>query len=344
MSGVSAAELARVLAAVGAAPAPANLPPGNAAAAEIGALASAVATVIEAGGELLCRVCTQPLDVVHADQGTHADCDPEPEPGPEPDSTLAELRDALVEYERASPRTVQVQIGPSEICVPCDRRLGFRLRGAPEQPDGRVKWAPMQGTAVHALVADVMTAANARLGRERWLVERKVWPDPGVYGHCDVYDVDTECVIDWKLVGKTTLAKARGRHGPSPQYRGQGHLYARGWQRAGYTPQWVRIVFLARSHDIGESVEWTEPYSRRQADAAMDRMYRVLALTGALGVDGDPSMWGAVPALPSADCRLCPYYRRGRPADDTGCPGDEAADQRAVERFTDGLIAPSNVE
>lgn len=341
-TGVSADELARVLAAVGK-PASdpgqvaARYPPGNPVQAATVALTAALDTLAPLAPEMLCRVCTRPLDVAHADLGTHAECDPVPEVG-EPAPLLPEVRAMLVAYEASRPRSTQVEIGPSEIAVPCDRRLAYRARGVAEQPDPRIKWAAMLGTAAHVMMADVLETDNRRQGRERWLVERRVWPDLAVFGSCDAYDYDHDAVIDWKLVGQSSLDKYR-RHGPGPQYEGQTHIYGRGWQRAGLTPKHVRIVFLARTANFDDAVEWSAPYSRRVADSALDRMHRLMVLTHDLGVDRDPAMWGAVPATPGPDCRLCPFYRRGHPAaDGDGCPGDVAATARKDARFNEGLI------
>ncbi len=266
-----------------------------------------------------------------------------PEPDEPPPSTITALRGILVDYEMNSARTLQVTPGPSEIAVPCDRRLAYRTLSTPERPDGRVKWAPMIGTAVHALIADALHADNqatiaAGAESARWLVEERVWPDASISGSCDAYDTETDTVVDWKVVGPTSLTKYR-RHGPGPQYEGQIQLYGRGWQAAGRRPKWVRIVFLARSHDYDQAYEWTAPYDQAAAEAVLDRLYRLIALTGDLKLADNPDLWGAVPASPGDPCRYCPYHRRGGPADATGCPGDVAADERRTERFTEGLIS-----
>jgi hypothetical protein len=277
-------------------------------------------------------VCGEPLHELLTDD-THPTCEPEP-----PASTIAELRRILIDFDNNSPRSQQVTIGPSEIATPCDRRLSYRIRSTPERHDGRVKWAPLLGTAIHAVNAQALEAENERLGRQRWLVEERVHPDEAISGNCDAYDTDTDTVVDWKLVGPTRLEFYR-RHGPGAQYEGQIQMYGRGWQRAGRRPRWVRIVFLPRSTDFDEAYEWTAPYDQAAADACLDRLYRLIVLGKDLGLDDDPTMWAAVPASPGKDCRFCPYHRRGTPADATGCPGDVAADERREQKFTEGLIA-----
>jgi hypothetical protein len=310
--------------------------------ATIGAAAGTAHTAINAAADAAgatCTVCGEWLDAFDTDLGTHALCDPPPDDGPPPPPTIGDLSGVLIDYEANRPRSRQVHVGPSEIAVPCDRRLAYALAGKAQPPDGRVKWAPLVGTAVHAMLAEALAADNTRLGRERWLIERRVHPDPVIAGSCDAYDVDTDTVIDWKIVGKTSLERYM-RGGPGPQYEGQVHIYGRGWQRAGRKPRWVRIVFLPRgSASFDDAYEWTAPYDRRTAADALDRMYRIAELLTELGVADDPTRWQDIPAQPDKQtCRWCPYYRRGGPADGTGCPGDVEAEDRRAARFADGLI------
>lgn len=305
-----------------------------------------------------CRAgCGERLDPVLVDRpdgsGLHLCCTEPTQPAPAPaspaqpeaqageqdtpPSTVAELRDLLVNHEANSPRSVQKIIGPSEIGVACQRRLGYRILNFPQRRDTRVPWAPILGTALHAYIADMLTAHNEQLGRQRWIVEERVWPDDVISGSGDAFDTDTGTVIDWKLVGDNSLAKYRKQM--RPEYRIQAHLYGLGHQRAGRDVRHVRIVCLHRSHDYDKSWEWTEPYNPQVAAAALERVYATMQLLSDLGVDNTPALWAVVPATPTPDCRYCPYWRPGKPADGTGCPGDTAATANAVARFTDGLIA-----
>lgn len=291
------------------------------------------------GTDLLCRVCGTRLDEFLAPIGTHPLCDEVMDPStPKPPSTLPALRGALMEQELARPRSTQVALGPSEIAVECDRRLGYSLRGAPSLDDGRLPWPAIIGTAVHAVIADSFIAENAAIGHERWLVEQRVWPDPSISGSTDAYDTENEMVIDWKVVGTTSLKRYISK-GPGAQYEGQIQLYGLGWQRAGRVPKWVRIVFLPRATGFDDAYEWTAPYSRVAAEAVMERMYATSNLLQDLDVTNNPSLWGAVPASPSRMCVWCPYFRRDRAADESGCPGDVKAYAKSDAKFTEGLIA-----
>jgi len=293
----------------------------------------ATPTPAPASTKLTCRACGERLDPILADTRLHIGC-----VDPNPVSIVEELRQLLIDHEAASARSMQVAIGPSEIGVPCDRRLGYRLHSTPTRPDSRVPWAPIQGTAIHTYLAALFTQVNTALGYERFMVEKRVWPDDMISGSCDLYDTVHRRVRDWKLVGKTRSDIYR-RKGPTPEYVVQAHLYGLGWERAGYPVADVGIVFLPRDWDYDKAWEWTAPYDRDAAEAALDRLYRVMTLLSDLRVDDSPALWAAVPAKPTDDCRYCPYYRPGQPADGTGCPGDPAAQQRRIDKFTTGLIA-----
>lgn len=291
-----------------------------------------------------CTVCGERLDPALAAEGTHPLCDPTPAAPEQPPSTMGELAHALVTWERQQPRSLQSAVGPSELAVPCDRRLAYGLRNIGEVGSGRVPWAPLVGTAVHKLIHRALVADNQRLNRQRWLLETKVWPDEVVFGHCDAYDTDTDMVLDWKVVGPSTLDKVRPGprtpdRKPSQQYIGQGQLYGRGWERAGRTPRWVRIVFLPRTTFFEDGYEWTTPYDREVAEQLLARMYALDELLSTLNVGDQPAMWAAVPAAPGDECRFCPWARHATdPADATGCPGDVDGKAKRLNTLTEGVI------
>lgn len=219
----------------------------------------------------------------------------------QPPPTLADMRAALIRHDAASARNQQRTLGPSELGTPCDRQIALKLAGYGSSTAPEVKWAPMQGTAVHELMATVLRAENARLGRTRYLIEWRVECDDEISGTSDAYDLDTDTVIDWKLTGVTALRDAaRGK--VKQDYRVQAHLYGLGQENAGRTPKWVRLVFLARSHDFDQSVEWTEPYDRAVAERALGRFYRVRGKAFAYG-----PLDASIQPTPGAACTFCPF-------------------------------------
>jgi hypothetical protein len=258
--------------------------------------------------------------------GLHACCD---EP-PLPPSTLADVGQALMRFEASRPRTVQTTLGPSELGTPCDRQIALKLAGVQRHERG-LPWAPMCGTAVHALMEDVLKAENARLGRERWVIEQKVMLDDELSGHGDAYDTDHALVVDWKYTGTTARRKAARKRVPneelvSEEYRVQAHLYGLGHRNAGRPVRFVRLVLLARSHDYGESVEWTEGYREDIAIDAMTRFYAIRDQVTNLNAAAHPELLADIPATPGDACKWCPFQRPtplgGVPVDATGCEGD----------------------
>ncbi len=258
-----------------------------------------------------------------------------------PPSTVDYMRDVLAELDASRPRSQQVHLGPSELGIPCQRQIAMKLAGVPRRPDKRPPWAPMQGTAVHALMEEALRFDNARLGREKWVIEQRLQIDDEISGHGDAYDCDTFTVVDWKYVGTTALRSVKRKTVPvaqlvSPQYRGQGHLYGFGHERAGRPVKWIRLVLLARSHDYDDSAEWTEAYDPNIAIATLDRYYQTQDLLRAVNPMINPMLWGLIPAHPDEhDCGWCPFRRPG-PASDTGCPGN--LDQITNKQLS-GLIA-----
>jgi hypothetical protein len=269
-----------------------------------------------------------------------------------PPSTITELRQVLIDYEAARPRSMQKALGPSELGTPCQQQIARKLAGAPRRPITEPTWAPFQGTAVHASMEDVVAFWNARLGRERWLAEDRLTivqelpgvPGgpalyPAVEGNGDAFDQDWDTVVDWKHVGVTALKKLRTakRMGKPPleqvsqEYRVQGHIYGKGHALKGRPVRFVRLVLLARSHSFDDSEEWTEPYDERIADWALKRYWDVVDLLHADGLD-------AVPAAPSNDaCHWCPFHRPGLATDLDGCRGHETEAARPVTDWLSSL-------
>lgn len=247
----------------------------------------------------------------------------------------------VVEHAVANhPRTLQQEIGPSEIGHPCARRIAYKLAGMPDVNTGnRTPWKPTIGTSVHAWLDETFSRANeARddynaTGGRYWC---EVRVDVGeilgqaVTGSCDLRVDDT--VIDFKIVGDEQLRKYK-KHGPGDQYRIQSHLYGRGWQRRGVPVRTVGVWFLPRNQELRQNYLWTEPYDEQIAVDALTRAEGIAKLTGALGVQ-------AAALLPATEayCANCPFFRAGSTDPATGCPGAISTPDPA--QAFHGLIAP----
>jgi len=260
-----------------------------------------------------------------------------------PALTSGELLTIIRNAADNAPRTLQTAIGPSGVGVPCDRRLTLEILAATQHNTGVDKWAATVGTAVHTWLADVFTTHNQQLiaaGQPpRWLLEQRVNIRTGLSGSCDLYDLQTHTVTDWKTTGATRLRKYRAAGHPGQQYRYQAHLYGMGWANAGLPVRDVAVVFLPRSGVLRDTYYWTEPYDQTVAQAALDRMDGLL-----VGADIADSLGGLdqfMRALPRDTdmCDYCPFYTPDRgisPAD--GCngpledlaPGQKAAPSQAL--------------
>lgn len=246
----------------------------------------------------------------------------------EPRLVGRELLDLIRGAIERHPRSLQTELGPSEIGAACARRLGYKMLGQPERTNQPPNWKATVGTAMHTWLEGVLDddnldyAEQAGKGQERWYVETRVnvgeIDGETITGSCDVFDRVTGTVIDWKTSGKTMLQKYT-RKGPSPEYRTQAHLYGRGWQRRGMTVRHVMIVFMPRDGELADSYVWHEPYDEQVAIDGLQRATGIAVATKAMGHD-------ALAQLPTAEsyCRHCPFYSPGSTDLRVGCPGDSS--------------------
>jgi hypothetical protein len=237
------------------------------------------------------------------------------------DLVKAELLDLIKHAIHNHPRSLQKRIGPSELGHDCARRIGYKLIGHPENefPDD-VPWLPTIGTAVHGWLEEQFTQANAGQDDARWLTEMRVSVGDilgvDITGSCDLYDRVTATVVDWKIIGPSTMKKYRSK-GPGDQYRNQIHLYGRGITRRGLPVDTVAIAFLPRNGELRDAYIWHEPYDEQVALAALQRANGIGLAMQALGSAGLAQL-----APADAYCSRCPFYLANSTDTATGCPGD----------------------
>lgn len=262
--------------------------------------------------------------------------------GGDPATALREAR-AVIEHAITNhPRSLQVTIGPSEIGNPCDHCLAAKLAGWEQVDERTVPWLPTVGTAVHAWIETAfIQAENTRNAVHttglRYSTEAAVMvghiAGQEIWGHTDLLDRHVGMTVDWKIVGPTTLKKAKA--GPSPEYRAQAHLYAKGWNDAGVRVDHVAIAYLPRNAmSLDDGIWWHEPHDRSIAVAALDRANRLatnLTALTALGPDAVTAWIGQLPR--HAGCWDC-----GRYPDGTGIP---RPGHRPPADTLAGLIAPT---
>lgn len=220
----------------------------------------------------------------------------------------------------AHPRSQQLEIGPSEIGTPCTRRLGYQAAGVARSNEAEAPWLPTVGTAVHAWLERAFQRVNELMpDGPRFLLEHKVPTGQSagreVTGQCDVYDTDTETVVDWKIVGAKALKEYKA-NSPGEQYRAQAHLYGRGWTRRGKNVRHVMIAFLPRNSELRDAYFWSEPYDEQIAVAALQRWETVVGFVQTGGV-------GTLPLLPTANahCAYCPWFVPAVTTLTEACPG-----------------------
>jgi hypothetical protein len=234
-----------------------------------------------------------------------------------------ELRRVIVDQASRAPRSVQAHLGPSELGVGCDRQVVGKMAGVATTNHVSDPWPSIVGTAVHAWLADAFTSDNGRRG-VRWVTEHKVVPTENHPGTADLYDAAEAAVVDWKVLGDSTLHKLR-TSGPPDRYRNQLLLYGRGYRRLGLPVRRVVIAALPRTRSTLDGLYvWETPWTPA-ADAEIDELLRrtvirtqlaAMVRTGALALN-------SVPKAPNdEDCFFCPYYRPETAHDHgVGCPG-----------------------
>lgn len=233
-------------------------------------------------------------------------------------------------YDANRPRSLQKYLGPSEIGTPCPRQLAMKLAGIPEVNQTADPWFPIVGSAVHEWLARMAEWYNdvylQRAHNPRFIVENRVQVKAKADGYdtsgsTDLYDVDNQRVVDWKIVGATTMRKVDPDDPDSvgQQYKVQGMTYGKGWRQSGYPVRSVLIAFLPRSNFLNKMKLVEMPYDESVADAAQARVAAIDALRGRLS----PHLF------PAGGCTIwCPYYVPKVGLGPTSCPGHgEVADE-----------------
>lgn len=265
-----------------------------------------------------------------------------------PDDLGPELL-AIIEAAIARhPRSLQDAPGPSDLGSPCARRIAYATTRTPKVNAGSA-WLPAIGTAMHTQLDEWFAEHNTTTGQSRFLLGAAFTLTVGavagqpITGHGDLYDRATQTVIDWKVVGKSTLDKYRkAGNQPTDGYRRQVHLYGRGWAARGLPVRNVALMFLPRN---GLSVKWGawwhEPYDEAVAIDSLHRANRIHTLAATVGMTtaaaitagrlrdiaaghlADPDADDDTPALPTADdyCDGCPWWMPAATELSEACPG-----------------------
>lgn len=273
---------------------------------------------------MTCKACGQVIDsstgiVVH------------PTCHYSPDLVATEVFALVEKAITGQPRSQQRRIGPSELGVACDRRIGYRLAGVEPAQDRGAAWKPYVGTSLHEQFANIMARDEVQrycvedndAVTQRWMVEERVSVGTvnsvEITGSCDLFDRHTGTVWDFKFVTRNAIREKYRPHGPGEQYRVQCHLYGRGFARAGLDVRHVGVIFFTRDGEFTDRHVWHEPYDETVALAALERATSIAVALDALGPDF------TLPTLPTADayCGFCPWHRTKATDLGRACPGHE---------------------
>jgi hypothetical protein len=245
------------------------------------------------------------------------------------DLLQGDLERVITEYSRSFARSQQRTIGPSELGQDCERRIAMTLLGVEPINNDRDEWTSSVGTACHTWMEAAFLHDNAKLintGQPvRWLVEQTVHIETGLDGHCDVYDLWTQTVLDHKFPGVTSIRKYRKQKHPGRQYIWQAHTYGLGWARMGFPVRKVAIAMYPRSGLIRDTWLWSEDYNESIAREALARKDSLLiGMNMAEEVSALPEFINTL-ARDTANCSWCPFWTGGPgPSTDPlkGCAGD----------------------
>lgn len=236
------------------------------------------------------------------------------------DVLAEQLREVIRDAWTKTPRSMQATLGPSGADIECDRRLAYTILDWPKANTGGDPLASIIGTGFHELMAGIF--ARPEHGG-RWLVEQRLTIAPPYIpgGSCDLYDQANDDVIDWKVVGETSMRKYK-KDGPSRQYRGQAHLYGLGWELLGKQPRSVTLAFVPRAGLLSGLHLWREPYDRNKALQVIARVANLRDLIVAIDPEAQPANWSIIPSKPDHGCAYCPWYQPGSKNLGEACPGN----------------------
>lgn len=189
-------------------------------------------------------------------------------PAPKPDDTAykglreeptlwPEIREIIETDIANAPRSLQREVGPSELGTDCLRCLGAKLAGWKQNRNAA--WLSFIGTCVHQRFEKTFDGLNKqgfdpnakqrRFETEKRVTVGRIHGLAGGYdvrGSIDLYDRENRCTADWKIVGSTTLKTVKV-HGPSQTYLCQASLYGIGLEHEGENVERMCIYFLPRN-------------------------------------------------------------------------------------------------
>jgi hypothetical protein len=225
---------------------------------------------------------------------------------PSAQDALDVIRDSIMNQ----PRSLQKRIGPSELGAECQHCLACKVAGVEQIPEKKIPWASYVGTACHEAFAEIFETTTKDTGRwesEKRVTVGRVGGTP-ISGTCDLFDIKTGTVLDFKFLGTASLRAAKAK--PKAVYRTQVHLYGKGWENAGHKVRNVALMMFPRTAaTVQDTLIWHEPYQPEIAEQALARANELHASLTALEQISTEMRDAWIRDLPRADgCFDCARY------------------------------------
>jgi hypothetical protein len=171
-----------------------------------------------------------------------------------------ELIKAVTASSKGSSRSLQKQVGPSEIGG-CRKKTWLKINGYQSTNPNTLRLSAIMGTAIHTYIQEAFERQDPF--KERYILEGE-FEYEGLMGHVDMYDKENCEVVDWKTVKKTNLT-----YFPSKQQRMQVQLYGYLLTKNGTEVKTVTLVAIPRDGDERDIVYHSEPYDESVALAGL---------------------------------------------------------------------------
>lgn len=238
--------------------------------------------------------------------------DPEP-PQLTFDPISAVLSDALREliYTGAtnSKRSLQTDIGISEVGTECERALAYKIAGTPPVNLDANPMPSIIGTGFHLHMERIFRDLDPR----RWLVETPV-SYRGVRGTADLFDRRRRLLVDWKSTSKSKINRLRKTE-PPMQAQVQIQIYAAAMAELGETVERAALAYVPRDGSLDDLWVWSVVPDRSIADQWIDRLD---ALHERIAKGEQPA---AIDATPGLLCGFCPHHCATSTDASRACPG-----------------------